>query len=108
MDEQMIVTELALDEAVRELNESPQGRRPPALEHEELLRSLIEDNMYRIAGRMALRGAPTPLVARVTNDIDHLLALVLSAQRAGYRRLLDGLLPDEDRTDDATPEGGGA
>ena len=100
MDDRVLVTADVMETVAGLIDALPPRTPPPALVHEELLRSFIEEQLLKIAGRLTLCGAAPPLVKHVAHDVDHLLMLCVSAIHEGNRRLLDQLLPNFEDGDD--------
>jgi hypothetical protein len=99
MDERTLIDAELIEQASDQLEALPKGKRPPVLEHEPYFRGLIEDNFKRIAGRLVMNGAPTPLIRHVMHEVDHTLALALSALHLAYRGILIDIIPDDPADD---------
>jgi hypothetical protein len=103
MDDRALLTEATLERVRAELRALPEGATPPALEHEPLLAAAVGERFQLIAGRLALSGAPRPLINRVMGEVDRLVVFALTAQRSGYQAVLADLLPEEDAEPNGDP-----
>ena len=96
MDDRMLITPDVMQDVLNQIESLPPRTPPPALVHEDLLRAFIEEQVLKLVGRLALFGAIPPLVKRAAHDVDHLVAVCVSAVHEGNRRLIDQLLPEID------------
>lgn len=72
------------------------------LDEEPVLRDFLAYRATRLAGKMALSGAPAKVVVRVCDEMNYLLNTTFAAVRCSQRQLYRGLLPEDQRKDQRT------
>jgi len=63
------------------------------LDAEPALKEFLEEGLLKMAGRMALDGAPPPIVRAIHEEASFLLAVTFNAVCHAYRSLYEDLLP---------------